>query len=57
MYGMQENRKKQKKNLPALSSVSTRQSWAFYPALPSAGLTLGKVTIPLSSVNTREIFF
>jgi len=25
--------------------------------LPSAGLTLGKVTIPLSSVNTRQIFF
>jgi len=53
---MQENRKKQKKNSQlALGKAGhfSQQS----PALPSAGVALGKVTKPLPSASTRQRIF
>ena len=60
MSGMQENRKKSKKKsqlcrVPALCKAGhfSQQS----PALPSAGVALGKVTKPLPSASTRQRIF
>jgi len=60
MSGMQENRKKNKKifqlcRVPALGKAGhfSQQS----PALPSAGVALGKVTKPLPSASTRQRIF
>ena len=60
MSGMQENRKKTKKifqlcRVPALGKAGhfSQQS----PALPSAGVVLGKVTKPLPSASTRQRIF